>query len=103
MRETDVRLDLPQDRRKMQFQKTISLGNVLTIVSIVGGLLTVYSQFKADIAVMQVNLLQQREVDRQHEQMIQQLRTEIRDDIKDIKNDQQRIREAMTTPTRSQR
>ena len=86
-----IPLDIQIDRRKMQFQKTISLGNVLTIVSIVGGLITVYSQFKADIAVMQANLVQQREVDRQHEAALSQLRTEIRDDIKEIKGDQRRI------------
>ena len=75
----------------MQFEKTISLGNVLTILSVVGGLTTVYSQFRADIAVMQVSLVQQREIDRQHEVSLIQLRTEIRDDIKDIKSDQRRI------------
>lgn len=84
-------IDITPDRRKMQFQKTISLGNILTIVAIVGGLITVYSQFKADIAVMQANLMQQREVDRQHEMALALLRTEIRDDIKDIKGDQRRI------------
>lgn len=94
MSDTDsspIPLDVPQDRRKMQFQKSISLGNILTILSIVGGLITVYSQFKADIAVMQATMVQQREVDRQHELALQQLRTEIRDDIKEIKGDQRRI------------
>jgi hypothetical protein len=92
MRDTDgIPLDMPTDRRKMQFQKSISLGNLLTIASIVGGLITVYSQFKADIAVMQANITQQREVDKQHELALQQLRLEIRDDIKDIKGDQRRI------------
>lgn len=85
----------------MHFQKTISLGNILTIASIFGGLITVYSQFKADIAVMQVNLVQQRETDKQHDSAIQQLRSEIRDDIREIKSDQRRISdtiERMTGP-----
>lgn len=98
-----IPLDIPQDRRKMQFQKSISLGNVLTIASIVGGLITVYSQFKADIAVMQATIVQQREVDRQHEQALSQLRVEIRDDIREIKGDQRRISDTIERLTGASR
>lgn len=81
---------------KMQFQKIITLGNVLTIVSMVGCLITVYSQFKTDVAVMQTTIAQQQEVNKRHEQMLQVFRNEIREDIREIKADQRSISDSLS-------
>jgi len=84
---------------RARYDRTVSLGNILTVVSMLAGLVTMYSQFKSEMATMQVTILtQQREADRQREQL-QQLRQEVRDDIREIRSDQRRIADSLERVT----
>jgi hypothetical protein len=86
-------LDIATDRRKMHFDRSINLGNLLTIVTMVGGLMVVYGKFEARISVLEIAITHQQQVDRRHEAEVELLRREIREDLKDIKADQRRVTE----------
>lgn len=88
-------LDTPTDRRRMHFEKSVSLGNVLTILSMFGGLIVTYAQFSARVSVLEVELVRQRETDNRHEAEAELLKREIREELRDLRVDVRRYAEVL--------
>lgn len=90
------------ERKRMSFDKTI-VSNVLTIVAMFGGLTVTYAQFSARVSVLEAELVRQRETDRRHEAEAELLKREIREELRDIKDDLRRAADAVERRNRAPR
>ena len=90
------------ERKRMSFDKTI-ISNALTILAMFGGLTVTYAQFSARVSVLESELVRQRETDKRHEAEAELLRREIREELRDIKDDLRRAADAVERRNRAPR
>jgi hypothetical protein len=90
------------ERKRMNFDKTI-ISNALTILAMFGGLTVTYAQFSARVSVLESELVRQRETDKRHEAEAELLKREIREELRDIKDDLRRAADAVERRNRAPR
>ncbi|WP_140636549.1 hypothetical protein [Methylibium rhizosphaerae] len=95
-------MDPNTERKRMSFDKTI-ISNALTILAMFGGLTVTYAQFSARVSVLESELVRQRETDKRHEAEAELLKREIREELRDIKDDLRRAADAVERRNRSAR
>jgi hypothetical protein len=95
-------MDPTTERKRMSFDKTI-ISNALTILAMFGGLTVTYAQFSARVSVLESELVRQRETDKRHEAEAELLKREIREELRDIKDDLRRAADAVERRNRTQR
>jgi hypothetical protein len=95
-------MDPTTERKRMSFDKTI-ISNALTILAMFGGLTVTYAQFSARVSVLESELVRQRETDKRHEAEAELLKREIREELRDIKDDLRRAADAVERRNRAPR
>ena len=95
-------MDPNTERKRMSFDKTI-ISNALTILAMFGGLTVTYAQFSARVSVLESELVRQRETDKRHEAEAELLKREIREELRDIKDDLRRAADAVERRNRAPR
>lgn len=81
-------MSAPEERRKSpSFTKTITLGNILTVIALGAGGIGVYTQIYADVRDSKVEIVIIKQNEIKKESTDREQRAEIRDSIKDVKND----------------
>jgi beta-lactamase regulating signal transducer with metallopeptidase domain len=53
--------------KKINYDPTITLGNILTLIGVLGALFAAYAKLESRIAVLEVEITQQKETDRRIE------------------------------------
>src|SRR4051812_44260549 len=76
-----------EDERRRKFFPTVSLGHVLTILSIVGGAVGIYTQVIADVDKGKLEIANLKQDASRKESADRESRQEIRQEIRDVKSD----------------